>query len=96
MQLAPRCAASRHPEVKLRHLNDWCAARRDHAATYKRLVAEAGLSDQVRFQEVPEDVLPSTTRSCASPREGPGVEGIKDRGIGTAIYYPRALHQQEC
>ena len=83
--------------VKLRHLDDWCAARRGHAATYKRLVAEAGLSDQVRFQEVPEDVLPVYHQVVVRVPERDRVfEGIKDRGIGTAIYYPRALHQQEC
>ena len=83
--------------VKLKHLDDWCDARRSHAATYQRLVDEAGLSDRVVFQEIPQEVVPVYHQVVVRvPERDRVLEGLKSRGIGTAVYYPRALHQQEC
>ncbi|MEE2829520.1 MAG: DegT/DnrJ/EryC1/StrS family aminotransferase, partial [Myxococcota bacterium] len=44
--------------VKLRHLEEWCSARRQRAARYRELVEEAGLADRVTFQEIPSEVVP--------------------------------------
>jgi dTDP-4-amino-4,6-dideoxygalactose transaminase len=83
--------------VKLRHLDSWCEARRSHAATYQKLVHEAGLSDRVTFQEVPTNTLPVYHQVVVRvPERDRILEGLKARDIGTAVYYPRALHQQEC
>jgi len=83
--------------VKLRHLSDWCEARRSHTAHYRSLVEQAGIGDRVTFQEVPGNVVPVFHQVVVRVDERDRVfEGLKSRGIGTAIYYPRALHQQEC
>jgi len=83
--------------VKLRHLDEWCAARRSHTAHYRSLIEQAGLGERVRFQTVPDNVVPVFHQVVVRVDERDRVfEGLKARGIGTAIYYPRALHQQEC
>ncbi len=77
---------------KLPHLDDWNAGRRAAAAVYDELLADSGLA-------LPE------TRDFGEPVyhlyvvRSPDRDGImaalKDAGIGTAVYYPRALHLQE-
>ena len=83
--------------VKLRHLGDWCDARRARAATYQTLVQERGLGDRVTFQEVPEQAVP-VYHQCVI--RVPGRDDVaavfKERGIGHAVYYPLCLHLQEC
>ena len=83
--------------VKLRHLDDWGAARRARVATYKALLAEAGLADRVGFQHVPEGRVPVYHQCVVRvPRRDDVMALLRERGIGCAIYYPLALHQQEC
>lgn len=80
--------------AKLPRLDDWNAARRRHAEVYdKGLVGVAGVSVPV-VDEVNEHVYNQYTIR---------VEGrdrlrsyLSDRGIGSAIYYPQALHLQPC
>ena len=81
--------------VKLPHLDEYSAARQRHAAGYRRLL------DGIR-----EIVLPAALpgRSHIVNQYTIRVPGRRDalrhrlqeRGIGTAIYYPLPLHQQEC
>ena len=90
--------------IKLAHLPAWSAARRERAAIYRALFAGAGLLEKVR---VPAE--PYANRGLTNPHiyhqyvvQVPA--GDRDRlrahlvakGIGCAIYYPLALHQQEC
>jgi dTDP-4-amino-4,6-dideoxygalactose transaminase len=83
--------------VKLPHLARWERARRDNAALYDRLFAEAGLDPDVlrpppRVREhhvVNQYVIRSTRRAALR-------EHLASFGIGTAIYYPRPLHLQAC
>ena len=90
--------------IKLAHLPAWSAARRERAAIYRALFAGAGLLEKVR---VPAE--PYANRGLTNPHiyhqyvvRVPA--GDRDRlrahlvakGIGCAIYYPLALHQQEC
>jgi dTDP-4-amino-4,6-dideoxygalactose transaminase len=83
--------------VKLRHLEGWCSARRSHAAHYMKLVDAAGLGERVTFQQVPDNVEPVFHQVVVRvPERDRVLEGLKSRGIGAAVYYPRALHQQEC
>ncbi len=83
--------------VKLRHLDDWGAARRERVATYQAMVREAGLADRVRFQEVPAGRVPVYHQCVVRvPNRDDVMAVLKERGIGCAVYYPLALHQQEC
>lgn len=80
--------------VKLRYLDDWSAKRRANAARYNEL-----------FVDVEEVITPTIREYNVSiynqyvirvPRRDELQAYLKDKGIGTAIYYPLSLHEQEC
>lgn len=90
--------------VKLKHLDGWSAARCANAAYYTRRFAEIGLVEK-------GFVVPPTeaTRSSTFPRlhiynqytlrtkcRDALQAYLKQKGIGSAVYYPVSLHLQEC
>ncbi len=85
--------------VKLRHLPDWTAGRRDVADRYTALFQKYGLSGVVtvptelpgRFHVFNQYVIrvPEATRD-------PLRAHLAERKIGTEIYYPIPLHLQVC
>jgi len=85
--------------VKLPHLNRWAQLRRANAELYHALFAESGLDDVL--------TLPSTAEGCTHVWNQYVVrvpDGRRDAlrthlsgsKIGSEIYYPVSLHQQEC
>ena len=90
--------------AKLPHLEEWTAARRAHADTYRRLFAEAGLGSSVPAGDSPI-ILPGESdqgrhiyhlfQVRARQREAL-MEHLKTRGISSDIYYRLPLHLQEC
>jgi len=96
--------------VKLRHLETWHDARAANAAFYGRAWAESGArpySEPVPSGSIglqfPQPTAPKAKhvynqyviRVPAAQRD-PLRAGLTERGIGTQIYYPLGLHQQEC
>lgn len=82
--------------VKLPHLGAWTRARRDNAAHYDRLFAQAGLPQhlltpprRVEGHSYHQYVVRSTRRDALR-------DALARAGIGTEIYYPSALHLQPC
>ncbi len=80
--------------VKLRHLDGWHAARRANAARY-----------DAHFANVPEVVTPVVRPHNESiynqyvvrvPRADACRQFLRERGVGTEVYYPLPLHLQEC
>ncbi len=90
--------------VKLPHLDAWSAARRAHAAWYREAFAQAGLLARI---VPPAEPYASSgaeqhhiynqfvVRVPAADRD-PLRAHLTAWGIGSAIYYPLALHQQAC
>lgn len=80
--------------VKLPRLDDWTAGRRENAATYRALFADAAL-DQV---SIPPDEPGHIYNQFVieAPRRDALRAYLADRGIATEIYYPVPLHLQEC
>jgi dTDP-4-amino-4,6-dideoxygalactose transaminase len=96
--------------IKLRHLDNWSAARQRNAAWYDRFFAAAGATDN----RTPVDAGGLALRFPAAAPKGarhiynqycvrvPGAirDKVRDelaaRKIGTEIYYPLSLHQQKC
>lgn len=85
--------------IKLPHLDEWGTLRRENAGRYQKLMAAAGL-DKVL-------TLPATHTACVHVWNQYTVRipgGKRDAvraalgaaGVGTEIYYPLPLHQQEC
>ena len=80
--------------AKLPHLAGWSAKRRQNAAFYDRAFADLS---EVRTPVVqPENESIFNQYTIRVPRRDALQAFLKDRGIGTAIYYPLPLHLQPC
>lgn len=96
--------------VKFEHLDSWTAGRRRNADTYRALFAEAGLSLPAETTapelagakgivlplEAPDSTHIYNQFVIRSGRRDDLQQYLKERRIGTEIYYPVSLHQQEC
>ncbi len=86
--------------VKLRHLETWHEARRHNAARYRELLAAAGLAAPDGPVAAPHEaghgrhIYHQFVIRCEHRDELQAFLG--ERGIGSAVYYPVALHLQEC
>jgi dTDP-4-amino-4,6-dideoxygalactose transaminase len=89
--------------VKLKYIGAWTEARRTLAARYHDLFAQAGLAEAGPYP-VHGVVLPSELPGAKhvwhqyvirAPRRDVLREFLSARGIGSEIYYPLPLHQQE-
>ena len=83
--------------VKLPYLETWSAARRENAARYEKDFQAAGLLSRIK----PPAALPDRSHifhqyviRCQTRDELQA--SLKAAGIGTEIYYPVSLHEQEC
>jgi len=80
--------------VKLPHLDAWSAKRRANAKRYDDLLA--GI-DEVTTPAVRDFNVSIYNQYCIRvPRRDELQRRLKDAAVGTAIYYPLSLHQQEC
>jgi dTDP-4-amino-4,6-dideoxygalactose transaminase len=83
--------------VKLARLDGWIARRREGAAHYRRLFAAAGLIGTVTVpEELPDRDHTYHQYVIRAPRRDALREHMAKEKVGAEIYYPIALHQQEC
>ena len=83
--------------VKLPHLLDWNRKRRANAATYRELVARAGLADRVRLPVEPAARAHVYHQFVIRVPERHVIRAhLASRGIGTEVYYPVPFHRQPC
>jgi dTDP-4-amino-4,6-dideoxygalactose transaminase len=90
--------------VKLAHLADWNQQRRQHAATYDRLLASAGLTSKLTSTPAaaPVRLLARSPQAkhvfhqyvIRAQRRDDLRKFLADRKIGSEIYYPLPLHLQ--
>lgn len=81
--------------VKLPHLDGWNAERRAAAAAYDELLADTSLELPVT-RAYGEAVYHLYIVKAGSADEAAAIMGaMGEAGIGTALYYPLALHEQE-
>jgi|SRR5208337_3807784 len=80
-------------KVKLPHLDAWSAARRSHAAYYD----DRFQGSSIQTPAIRADGISIYNQYVVrTPERDQLREHLKANGIGTEIYYPRALHEQEC
>jgi dTDP-4-amino-4,6-dideoxygalactose transaminase len=83
--------------VKLPHLAGWTAARRRNADRYRRLFADAGLSDRVGLPVARDDCFHIYNQFVVRVPNRDAVKAyLEAHRVGTAIYYPVPFHQQQC
>jgi dTDP-4-amino-4,6-dideoxygalactose transaminase len=83
--------------VKFPRLDGWAEARRTNAAYYTERFNTAGLpSDRLSPPAVLEEGHVFNQYVIRTDQRDPLAAGLKEAGIESAIYYPRALHMQEC
>jgi dTDP-4-amino-4,6-dideoxygalactose transaminase len=92
--------------VKLRHIEQWNNARRDVAALYDKLFEAAGLSAGrgVFTSDAPVKILATLPQAfhifhqyvVRVPKRDELRKFLGERNIGSEIYYPVPLQQQEC
>jgi dTDP-4-amino-4,6-dideoxygalactose transaminase len=90
--------------VKLRHFPDWQEKRRKRAEYYDRRLKEAGLpgggfialphalyknSGATNYHTYHQYVIRAKDRDALQA-------ALKEKGVGTAVYYPLGLHMQKC
>jgi len=96
--------------VKLRHLDEWTSARQRNAAKYDTLFRAAGAMTTgndwskgglaLRYPEAApmgaRHIYNQYSIRVPQPMRDPMRQQLTEAGIGTEIYYPVPLHQQEC
>ena len=80
--------------IKLKHLDAWSAKRRENAALYTALLADCPAVRAPVIQ--PENVSIFNQYVIRTAKRDELKSYLATRGIGTEIYYPLCLHQQEC
>lgn len=82
--------------VKLPHLEAWSDGRRRNAARYRRLFADAGLSEVRLPVEAPHRNHIYNQFVIRVPERDRLRAYLDAQGIGTEIYYPVPFHLQKC
>ncbi len=83
--------------VKFNYLESWTKKRQENAARYDQLFADYKLTEQVKTPKV----LPYCRHifhqyTIRAPKRDQLMAYLKENGVGTEIYYPLSLHQQDC
>ena len=88
--------------VKLPHLDEWSEARRGVADYYREEFNRLGLTNRITLPAEPYRASGLTNHHIyhqyviRTARRDALREHLTGKEIGTAIYYPLALHEQEC
>ncbi len=84
--------------VKLPHLDAWSAARQRNATFYDAAFARAGLAGQVTTPPAaPRGARHIYNQYCIRVRRRDELRAhLAQAGVGSEIYYPLALHMQQC
>jgi dTDP-4-amino-4,6-dideoxygalactose transaminase len=84
--------------VKLTHLDDWTTARQRNAQRYELMFRDAGLTEMIGLPFVRTGGRHIYHQYVIRVPEGRDAlrEHLRERGVGTDVYYPVPLHLQEC
>jgi dTDP-4-amino-4,6-dideoxygalactose transaminase len=83
--------------VKLKRLDQWAEGRRRNAARYVQLFMEAKLLDCVTVPDTAAGNFHVFNQFTLRVRKRDELRTyLKDKGVGTEVYYPLPLHLQNC
>ncbi|HVE56117.1 MAG TPA: DegT/DnrJ/EryC1/StrS family aminotransferase [Pyrinomonadaceae bacterium] len=84
--------------VKLPHLDSWSDRRKANADHYRELFTDAGLTEQIVLPFERENVRHIYNQFVIRlpERRDELKQFLAENEIGTDVYYPVSLHQQEC
>lgn len=83
--------------VKLLHLREWTRARQENACFYHGAFEAAGLLGQVTLPYVKSGSLHVYNQFVIRAERRDALKAyLAEHGVGTEIYYPLCLHQQQC
>lgn len=83
--------------VKLKYLEAWTDGRRRNAAAYGRLFEEAKLTEVITLPRTqPENHHVFNQYTIRARKRDELRAFLKERGVGTEVYYPLPLHLQPC
>jgi dTDP-4-amino-4,6-dideoxygalactose transaminase len=88
--------------IKLPHLDSWSAARREHAALYRKEFAAQGLGETIVLPIEPYAGSGLVNHHIYNqfvirvPKRDELRQFLQQNGIGSEIYYPLPLHLQKC
>jgi dTDP-4-amino-4,6-dideoxygalactose transaminase len=82
--------------AKLPHLRGWSDARRRHAAFYDQALAEIEGVVTPAVRPANESIFNQYTIRVLDGRRDELAAHLRERGVGSGVYYPVPLHLQEC
>jgi dTDP-4-amino-4,6-dideoxygalactose transaminase len=83
-------------KVKLKHLDEWTAARRRNAGRYCTLFHEAGLTEKIQLPVTPSHSVHVYNQFVIRSDQRDALrKHLQERAIPTEIYYPSPLHLQK-
>ena len=85
--------------VKFRHVDEWTNARQRKAQQYELMFGDAGLAEKIELPFVRKGVRHIFHQFVIRVRDGRRDElraYLRERGVGSDIYYPVPLHLKEC
>ena len=85
--------------AKLDHIEEYTQSRQENADYYRELIADAGLTESIvqpHADERCEHVWNQFTVRIPGGYRDQVRQSLRERGVGSEIYYPIPLHLQEC
>jgi dTDP-4-amino-4,6-dideoxygalactose transaminase len=84
-------------QVKLKYLDQWTEGRRRNAERYRQLFAQAKLANRVMLPPtVPGNFHVYNQFTIRAPKRDELRAFLKEKGVGTEVYYPLPMHLQNC
>jgi dTDP-4-amino-4,6-dideoxygalactose transaminase len=84
-------------KVKLNHLDRWAEGRQKNAKRYAQLFADAKLLERVTLPRTDQGNVHVYNQFTLRVQKRDELRAfLKDKGIGTEVYYPIPLHLQSC
>jgi dTDP-4-amino-4,6-dideoxygalactose transaminase len=79
--------------IKLKYIDQWNQARREHAALYDQRLADSEVTIPAVHEKNTSVYHQYTIRA---PQRDTLKQYLTEQGIGTAVFYPKPLHLQDC